>query len=323
MHVQPGLSGSLWHRVRPGRPPAGQCGGGGGGVSLPQSAPPRLPWAGTEAGRFVRALLGAAVPLRSTAPGQSRQSAARNAGVSGRSTLGARHTAALAAAAASDHWVPRPSRGGAGPLPLRPASCRPRAGRGGEGGVGGVGGRGGFPSVPPWSSGVVVPRRPRGGGLVVPVPGGQPPTRGAHSSPVPLRPSGARPSCRPSLGPSALLAVAARYRLAGGGGEGPASAGGGCSGQRSAVSGLRGSGPPLALVAPVLSPTGGGARPSAAPYGGGDVGRGARLRWGGLLVAHPPPTPSRSSPGPAGRGCHLRRRLCGGWGCGGGGFRRW
>ena len=72
-----------------------------------------------------------------------------------------------------------------------------------------------------------------GGGLVLPAPGGQPPTGGAHSSPAPLHPLGARPSCRPSLGPPALLAAAAWCRLAGGGG------GGECWGRRfgSAVSG--------------------------------------------------------------------------------------
>ena len=51
---------------------------------------------------------------------------------------------------------------------------------------------------------------------------------------------------------------------------------GGGLGQRSAVSGLRGSGPPLALVAPVLPPTGGVARPSVALYRWGSVGRGGR-----------------------------------------------
>ena len=72
------------------------------------------------------------------------------------------------------------------------------------------------------------------------------------------------------------------------------SAGGGGSGQRSAVSGLRGSGPPLALVAPVLPPTGGGARPSAALYGGGVVGRGARLRRGGASRGTTPFPPPRA-----------------------------
>ena len=70
------------------------------------------------------------------------------------------------------------------------------------------------------------------------------------------------------------------------------SAGGGGSGQRSAVSGLRGSGPRLALFAPVLPPTGGGARPSVALYGGGGMCQGAWLRPGGAsrgTVPIPPP----------------------------------
>ena len=58
-----------------------------------------------------------------------------------------------------------------------------------------------------------------------------------------------------------------------------ASAGGGGPGQLSAVVGLRGSGPPPVLVAPALSLTGGGARPSAASYGEG--GWGSRSGSGG------------------------------------------
>ena len=196
------------------------AGGGVGEVSLPRSAPPPcLPRAGTEAGRFVFSLLGAAVPPRPMALAQSRRSAAGNAEVSGRPTGGAWRAAALAAAVASPPWVPRASRGGAGPPPLRPASGRLQAGGGGRGGGRG-GGEGGFPSVPPWFPGTT-PRLPRGGGPAVPVPGDQPPTGGAHPSPAPLRPQGARPPCRSSLRPPALLAVAARGRPArGGGGEG-------------------------------------------------------------------------------------------------------
>ena len=56
--------------------------------------------------------------------------------------------------------------------------------------------------------------------------------------------------------------------------------------------GCRGSGLPLALVAPALPPTGGGARPSVALYRGGGAGWGARLRRGGgaaaLSPSHPP-----------------------------------
>ena len=70
--------------------------------------------------------------------------------------------------------------------------------------------------------------------------------------------------------------------------------GGSSLGQRSAVSGLRGSGPPLALVAPVPPPTGGGARPSVALYGGGNVGRRARLHQGGACRGTVPPLPPRA-----------------------------
>ena len=67
------------------------------------------------------------------------------------------------------------------------------------------------------------------------------------------------------------------------------SAGGGGSGQRSAVSGLQGSGPPPALVAPVLSPTRGGARPFAAPYNGGVwVGRPGSVLGGVPMSPRPP-----------------------------------
>ena len=63
------------------------------------------------------------------------------------------------------------------------------------------------------------------------------------------------------------------------------SAGGGGSGQVSAVSGLRGSGPPLAVVVPVLPPTGGGAPPSVALYLVGGVGRGGQPA--ALSPSHP------------------------------------
>ena len=66
------------------------------------------------------------------------------------------------------------------------------------------------------------------------------------------------------------------------------SAGGGGLGQRSAVSGLQGSGPPLALVAAVLSPTGGGARPFAAPYDGGVWVGGPGSAGGGVRLPPPP-----------------------------------
>ena len=133
---------------------------------------------------------------------------------------------------------------------------------------GGGGGRGGEPPVPWRRSPTAAGGRPGGFG-----PGG------SHSSPAPLYLARAGPSCRPSLGSPAPPAVVARRRLVGGGREG----------QRSAVSGLRGSGFPPALVVSSLPPTGGGARPSVAPYCGGGMGRGARLRRGGhpMALSHP------------------------------------
>ena len=65
---------------------------------------------------------------------------------------------------------------------------------------------------------------------------------------------------------------------------------------------------PPALVASALPPAGGGARSPVTLYRRGGVGRGAQL----------PPPLSRVRR----LGRHLRRRLCGGWGCGGGGLRR-
>ena len=159
------------------------------------------------------------------------------------------------------------SPGGCGAA-VSPVCLRPLLGLRGGGGRGGPSG----PLAPP-------PRRPRGGGLAVPAPGGQPSAGGSHSSPAPLYLARAGPSCRPSPGSPAPPAVAARRWLAGGGREG----------QRSAVSGPRGSGFPPALVVSALPPTGGGARPSVAPYCGGGAGRGARLRRGGRPTALSPP----------------------------------
>ena len=83
-----GLPGGRGRRARSGWPLVGQCGGGGERFSR-HSLLPRLPQAGTKADRFVCAFLGAPVPLRPTAPAQSRRPAAGNAGVRGRLTGGA------------------------------------------------------------------------------------------------------------------------------------------------------------------------------------------------------------------------------------------
>ena len=164
-----------------------------------------------------------------------------------------------------------------------PSALRPE----GEGG-----GSGGSPLVP-W-------RRPltaEGGWPGTPGPGGQPSAWGVALFPRPPLPR-AGPSCRPSLKSLVPPAVLARRWPAGGG----------CEGWRSAVSGLRGCRFPPALVVSALPPAGGGARSSVTPYRGGGVGRGAQL---------PPPLSCVRR-----LGCHLRSRLCGGWGCGGGGLRR-
>ena len=201
----------------------------------------------------------------SWAPPSRGRSAAGNVGACGRFTGGAWRAAALAAAAVSPPLGAAASSWGCGAA-VSPVGLRPLLGRGG--------GRGGGLRSPD-----AAPRRPRGGGLAVPAPWGQPSAGGAHSSPAPLHPVRAGPSCRPSLGSPAPPAVVARRWLAGGGREG----------QRSAVSGLRGSGLPLALAVPALPPTGGGARPSVALYRGGGVGWGARLSWGGRPAALSPP----------------------------------
>ena len=132
-----------------------------------------------------------------------------------------------------------------------------------------LGRRGGGEGGALWSPDAA-PRRPQGGSL--------PSARGALSSPAPLHPVRAGPLCKPSLGPPAPPAVVARRWLAGGVREG----------QQSAVSGLRGSGLPLALVVPALSPTAGGASLSVVLFCGGGVGRGAWLCRGGRPAALPP-----------------------------------
>ena len=296
--------------------------GGGGGRGLLATVcfpafPRRAPWRATLSAHSW-------VPPFRCGPRRRRRAAGRQLVM--RECAGGRPGALGAGLRSPRLWRPPPGCSSPpGGLRGRRLSGQPpaahRLGGGGEGGQEGWGGGGG-PAAPPWSPGAA-PQQLRGGGLVVPVPGGQPPTWGAHSSPAPLYPLGAGPSCSPSLGPTALLAVAPGCLLAGVGGRGgPPSAGGGGSGQRSAISWLRGSGPPLALVAPVLPPTAGGARPSAALYDGGVWVRGHGSAGGGVLRHCPLPTPPGPSPGPTGRHRHLRRRLWWGWGCGGGGLRR-
>ena len=168
-----------------------------------------------------------------------------------------------------------PFAGGAGPSPAWPASGRRRA-RGGER-LEGMGGEGEVPCSPP-----LVPRRPPA--LAGARPGGSGPWKLAANGGGALFP---RPP--PPFGCQTLVKASARAPCSprrGGGWGGPASAPGSGSGQRSAASGLRGSGPPSVLVAPALSPTGGGARPAAASYSGG-LGVALRVGGGGALGGRP------------------------------------
>ena len=157
--------------------------------------------------------------------------------------------------------------------------------------VGGGGGSGGRPLVPwrrlltagggaAWQS---WPRGPAFGWGVAPFP----------RPPLPRDGS----SCRHSLGP-----LIPRPLSRGAGRPGVAVR---VSGQWLAGCGAAGS--PPALVVSALPPAGGGTPSCVLPHHGGGVDRGAQP---------PPPTLSRIRP----LGHHLRRRLCGGWGCGGGGL---
>ena len=174
-----------------------------------------------------------------------------------------------------------------------------------------------------------------GGGCPV---GGYPGPLARSPLPSPLRPPGVGPSCGPS--PTTLPPFSSppprRVAPAGGEGGGPAGTGGGGPGQRLVVSGLRVSGAPVrASVVPAVSPTGGGACPlvvrTAAGWGGRSGSGGLGLPGGcpAPLVRSPPPRVRRLGSGArhagrqtivAGRVRHLRCRLRGGRGCGGGGF---
>ena len=157
--------------------------------------------------------------------------------MSGRPIGGTWRAAALAAAVASPPWVPWPFQGGCGAAASL-AGLWSSAGRGGGEGGGGEG-EWRFPAVPPWSPGVA-PWRLRGGGRVFPVPGSGC-RRGECTLPPPPFTLWV-PDPRAGFRSGPLLSLP-------GGGGGAVSAGGGGSGQRSAVSGLRGSGPLPALVA--------------------------------------------------------------------------
>ena len=265
--VPRGLPGGRGRRVRPGRPPSGQCGGGGGGGGNPPAlvrapvflgpasegaapfapswAPPvrRAPAAGRACWRLPRPWC----PLRPAA-------AASSGGVQGRCLFG-----------------------------LPPSALGPE----GEGG-----GEWGGPSGP-----LAPPPDGRGGAAWRSRPRGRAVGWGVALFPRPPLPRVA-PSCRPSLGPPV---------------PSPSSPGAGgpraavrVSGQRLAGCGAVGS-PPRLLSRPSL-PREVACAPPSRRIGGGGVCRGAQL------------LPPLSRVCRLGR--HLRRRLSGGWGCGGGGLRR-
>ena len=215
---QPGGGGGLPVRRTPGGSPGGLCGVGGGEFSLPGSVPPPTP--GGHQGGLLR-------PRPCCIPGCCRSAAAHRAPLSACAELpvhsghcGSEWAADLGhlarGCARRGCGVPPPGcagpfGGGAGPSSPWPASGCSWAG-GGKERRGEGGGRGGSPKSPP-------------GPLASPPSGRQWAAwwfrswmagcrrGGAHPSPAPLHPLGAKPLCRPSLWPPALLA-------GGGGGEG-------------------------------------------------------------------------------------------------------
>ena len=288
-----GGGGGCQCAVSPGARPGGSEGWGGGEVSLPRSVPPPTP--GGHQGRSLG-------PRRCCIPGCRRSAAAHGAPLSTGAELlvGSGHC--------GSEWAADPGHlgrscapCGCGVPPLgapallgglrgRRLPGWPLAVRGPGGGGGGRGG--GSPPLVPWRRPLAVAggrpggSRSRGAGCH---------RGGAHPSPAPLHPLRARPLCRPSLGPPALLAK--------GGGESGRVLGAAARVSGQGLAGCRAVGPPVRSLPPpsplleVIPPP--------------------RRTVGGLAVA----LPSRSSPGPAGRGRHLRCRLRGGWGCCGGGFR--
>ena len=255
--------------------------GRGGGIPLPWFAPPPSP------GRPLKG------PLRLRRPGRRRSAVGRQR--AGRERAGG-SPGVLAVAGVPPHPGCSGLCGGVRGcclFGLPPSALGPeREGRGGRGG----------PLVP-WRRPPTAARGRPGG----PGPGGQPSAGGSHSSPAPLYLARAGPSCRPSLGSPVPLAVAAR--------SWPAGAAVRVSGQRLVGCGAVGS-PPRSLSPPTSR------------------GRWHALlchavSWGGRGSGGPAPpggaSPGTAPPPPLSRvrrlGRYLRRRLFGGWGCGGCGVR--
>ena len=194
------------------------------------------------------------------------------------------HVGACLGCGAPAPRVQRPFRGGCAAA-VSSVCLNPLLGLSGRGG-----GSGGGPLVP-WrrlltagGGGAALRSRQRGPAI----------GWGVASVPRPPLPR-AGPSCRPSPGPLIPPAVVAR--------RWPAVR---VSGQRLAGCGAAGS-PPRSLSLPSLPREVARSSPSCRTVGGAWV-------WGAQL----PPPLSRVRR----LGRHLRRRLCGGWGCGGGGLRR-
>ena len=191
-----GLPGSRGRRARPGRPPMGQCGRGGGrggGTPLPWFAPPSSP------GRPPKG------PLRVRRPGRCHSAVGRQQ--AGRERSGGSPRALAAAAVPPQPGCSGLFGGDAGPPSLRSAYVRSWACGGGGGGWRGPSG----PLVPPpdGRGGVAWWSRPRGPAV----------GWGVALFPRPPLPR-AGPSCRPWLGPLVPPAVVARRWPAGGGREG-------------------------------------------------------------------------------------------------------
>ena len=165
-----GVAGRPWASGTARSAASGSVWRGGGEISSPWPAPPPSP------GRPLSGPLRVRLPgCRRSVVGRQRVMRVRAGGPPG--ALGARLRLSRLRCPPPGVATPPGGCGGRCPPGRLPSAL----------GLGG--GEGGVPWLPD-----AAPRRPRGGGLVVPALGGQPSTGGAHSSPVPLHPLRAGPS---------------------------------------------------------------------------------------------------------------------------------